>query len=146
MRDQEIIQYPGFRNIYDDAGNAIGFEFRIRSNYYRGVYLSLLNVGRVTVDNEVFLPHSGAITWIISGKEYTPEEMAKDNVDFWPLSETATIRVKKPGGLAQGYHDVSLRWGHRSSYMPPSMTVFDDNSKELGRSGDFLEKRRMLIV
>ena len=51
MRDQEIIQYPGFRNIYDDAGNAIGFEFRIRSNYYRGVYLSLLNVGRVTVDD-----------------------------------------------------------------------------------------------
>ena len=52
MRDREIIQYPGFRNIYDDAGNAIGFEFRIRSNYYRGVYLSLLNVGRVTVDGE----------------------------------------------------------------------------------------------
>ena len=22
MRDPEIIQYPGFRNIYDDAGNA----------------------------------------------------------------------------------------------------------------------------
>ena len=130
MRDREIIQYPGFRNIYDDAGNAIGFEFRIRSNYYRGVYLSLLNVGRVTVD----------------GKEYTPAEMAKDNVSFWPISETATIRVKKPGGLAQGYHDVSLRWGHRSSYMPPSMTVFDDNSKELGKSGDFLDNRRMLIV
>ena len=146
MLEKSVIQYRGFRNIYDDAGNAIGFEFRIRTNYYRGVYLSLLNVGRVTVDGEEFLPGSGLVTWIISGKEYTPAEMAQDNVNFWPISETATIRVKKPGGLKQGYHDVSLRWGHRSSYMPPSMTVFDDNSETLGRSGDFLDKRRMLIV
>ncbi|MBO6054447.1 MAG: hypothetical protein J6P31_02905 [Oscillospiraceae bacterium] len=146
MRDPEIIQYPGFRNIYDDAGNAIGFEFRIRTNYYRGVYLSLLHVGRVTVDGEEFLPNSGAVTWIIGGKEFTPAEMAEDNVTHWPVTETATIRVKKPGGLAQGYHDVWLRWGHRASYMPPSMTVFNDDSTELGRSGDFLSKRTMLMV
>ena len=146
MRDNEIIQYPGFRNIYDDAGNAIGFEFRIRTNYYRGVHLSIMNVGRVTVDGEEFLPNSGLVTWIISGREYTPAQMAQDNVHFWPLQETATIRVKKPGGLSQGYHNVSLRWGHRASYMPPSMTVFDDNKQELSRSGDFRSERRMLIV
>ena len=35
MNEKEYIQYRGFRNIYDEEGNAIGFEFRHRLSYYR---------------------------------------------------------------------------------------------------------------
>lgn len=146
MLENELIQYRGFRNTYDENGNATGFEFRLRTNYYRGVWLSQLRVGRVIVDGEEFLADSGKVTWTIEGKEYTPAEMAKDNLDFWPMTEPAVIRVKKPGGLKQGYHEVKVRWGYSSSYMPPSMENFDDTKEITGVFGGNTSVRKMLIV
>ena len=147
MLEKQEIQYRGFRNLYDEKGEACGFEFCLRSTYYRGVWLSQLRVGSVYADGERFTPDSGAITWIIQGKEYTPAEMAKDNKDFWPMNQVATIRVKKPGGLSQGYHDVAVRWTWSSSYMPPEMETFDDSveGRAMMRASN-TSKRRMLMV
>lgn len=146
MQEKEVIQYRGFRNTYDENGNATGFQFRIRLNYYRGVWLSQLRVGRVIVDGEEFLADSGLVTWTIDGVEYTPEEMAKNNKAFWSMMRPATIRVKKPGGLKQGYHEVKVRWGYSSSYMPPSMDQFDDTKEVRGPFGGNTVSRKMLIV
>ncbi|MBO6054148.1 MAG: D-mannonate dehydratase [Oscillospiraceae bacterium] len=147
MLEKEQIQYRGFRNLYDENGEACGFEFCLRSTYYRGVWLSQLRVGRVIVDGEEFLADSGNVTWIIRGQEYTPAEMAKDNIHFWPMNEVATIRVKKPGGLAQGYHDVAVRWGWSSSYISPAREVFDDTQESPTMMRDNnTSKRRMLMV
>ncbi|MBO5998615.1 MAG: hypothetical protein J6P87_02885 [Lachnospiraceae bacterium] len=146
MNEKEYIQYRGFRNIYDDEGNAIGFEFRHRLSYYRGVWLSQLRVGRVIVDGEEILAESGNITWVINGVEYTPEQMATDNVHMWEMTVPATVRVKKPGGLAQGYHDIAIRYGYTSSYMPPIMDQFDDTVEKIAVFGGNTKKRRMLIV
>ena len=144
MLEKYNIQTRGFHNVYDEDGNAIGFQVCVRSTYYKGVWLSQIRVGDVVVDGEVF--GRDKQTWIINDVDYDPDEMEKISTIHWHILDVATIFVKKPGGLSQGYHDVWLRWGHRSSYMPPSMTVFNDDSTELGRSGDFLDKRRMLIV
>ena len=146
MLEKEMMQYRGFRNTYDENGNPNGFEVRIRTNYYRAPYLSQLRVGRVIVDDEVFLTETGDVTWVIQGKEYTAAEMAEDCEDVWPVQEAAIIRVKKPGGLSQGYHEVGVRWGYSCSYMPPSMEVFDDSKEPCGMYGDYLPKRKMLIV
>lgn len=146
MNEREYIQYRGFRNIYDASGNAAGFEFRVRLNYYRGVWLSQLRGGRVVVDGEVFPSQSGAVTWIFGGKEYTPQEMAKDNKHFFEMTEPVTIRVKKPGGLAQGYHDIEFRYGYSSSYMPPVMDQFDEDVEVVTPFGSNTQRRRMLIV
>ena len=147
MLEKQEIQYRGFRNLYDEKGEACGFEFCLRSTYYRGVWLSQLRVGRVIVDGEEFLADSGLVTWIIQGKEYTPAEMAMDNKDFWHMNQVATIRVKKPGGLSQGYHDVAVRWTWSSSYMPPEMETFDDSveGRAMMRASN-TSKRRMLMV
>ena len=67
MLEKEVIQYRGFRNVYDEAGNACGFEFRMRTTYYRGLWLSQLRVGSVYADGERF---NGTITEI-SEKEIT---------------------------------------------------------------------------
>ena len=148
MLEREVIQYRGFCNTYDDNGNATGFQFRMRLPYYRGVWLSQLRVGSVIVDGETFAPDSGLVTWEIDGKEYTPAEMAKDNKDFWSMLKAATIKVKKPGGLSQGYHDVKIRWGFSSSYMPPFMDQFEDkdDDKAFTMDGGRTKSRRMLIV
>ena len=73
--------------------------------------------------------------------------MAEENKEMWPMNEVATIRVKKPGGLSQGFHDVALRWGWSSSYMPPEMENFDDSKESFAmmRKSN-TSKRRMLIV
>ena len=148
MLEKEVIQYRGFRNTYDENGNPNGFEFRMRTTYYRGLWLSQLRVGSVYIDGERILPDSGDITWIIEGKEYTPAEMAEDNVDFWPMNKPVIVRVKKAGGLKQGYHDVWCTWGFSSSYMPPDMDQFKDevDPKGFSMGGNPTKKRRMLIV
>jgi hypothetical protein len=145
MLEKEKIQYRGFRNLYDEAGNATGFEFRIRTQYYRGCWLSQIRHGRVIVDGEEFWPDSGKVTWIVEGKEYTIPEMMKDNLTLWPMNKAATIRVKKPGGLTQGYHDVEMHYFISHSYMPPEMDEFEDTPEGIKGRG-YLLQRRMLIV
>ncbi len=148
MLEKQVIQYRGFRNVYDDAGNAIGFEFRVRTTYYRGVWLSQLRIGSVYADGERFTPDSGKVTWIIGGVERTPAEMAEDNKDFWEMNQSAIIRVKKPGGLAQGYHDIKVLFTTSASYMPPEMDKFEDSLEPKGffMGGSPAKERKMLIV
>ena len=53
MLEKEIIQQRGFRNIEKD-GEVIGFQVRVRSAYYRGIYLSELFPGSMLVDGKVY--------------------------------------------------------------------------------------------
>lgn len=68
MLEREIIQLRGFRNLKLD-GEIVGFQFRIRLNYYRGVWLSMLRPGIVTIDGEKIDPRD--ITWELGGKSFT---------------------------------------------------------------------------
>ena len=148
MLEKQIIQYIGFRNTYDENGEATGFEFRMRLNYYRGVWLSQLRLGSVIVDGETYTPDCGLVTWVFNGVEYTPAEAVANHKAFWARTEACTVRVKKPGGLAQGYHDVKARWGFSSSYMPPFMDHFEDNDEGFAftMDGGRLKSRKMLMV
>lgn len=53
--EKQVIQSVGFRNLYED-GRAVGFQLKIRLPYYRGVFLSQIKPGSLTVDGEVFSP------------------------------------------------------------------------------------------
>jgi len=99
MLEQEVIQYRGFRN-WEENGEIVGFQVCVRSDYYRGIWLSQLRPGRVIVDGELFPWNT--IIWNIDGVDYTTDEMAKRSDKFWRNSEVATLKVRKPGGLAQG--------------------------------------------
>ena len=116
MLEKQNIQTRGFHNLYDDDGNAVGFQLCFRSTYYKGVWLSQIRVGDIVVDGEHFTRDQQ--TWIINGVEYTPDEMEKISTIHWHILDVATIVVKKPGGLAQGYHDVEVNFGTVSSYGP----------------------------
>lgn len=118
MLEKEVIQSVGFRNI-KDGDKITGFQFKIRLPYYRGVFLSQLRPGTLYVDGEKF--NREDIIWNIKGQDYTYEEM-KTNMDVhWATTELAVLKVKKDGGLSQGFHDLTYGFCFTSSYMPPVM-------------------------
>ncbi|AQR96744.1 C-glycoside deglycosidase beta subunit domain-containing protein [Clostridium saccharoperbutylacetonicum] len=118
MLDRECIQSRGFRNV-ENQGKITGFQFNIRSLYYRGLWLSQLRPATITVDGETF--SGDQITWTISGVTYEQEKMLKLGDVHWGLLEPATLTVRKEGGLKPGTHDIELTYQYSSSYFPPAM-------------------------
>ncbi len=145
--EKQVIQSVGFRNTVEN-GEVTGFQFKIRLPYYRGVFLSQLRPGTLTVDGETYTKEN--ITWCFSGEEYTPDEMAVDFKTHWNPTETAVLKVKKPGGLKQGYHDLKYGFCFTSSYMPPALQSMLDPDKEsfvfMPEFGHHVNERRLIIV
>ena len=125
--EKQVIQSVGFRNIYED-GKAVGFQLKIRLPYYRGVFLSQIKPGSLTVDGETFTKEQ--ITWRVNGESYTAGEMRQDWHTHWHPLEPAVLIVKKEGGLAQGYHDIQYSYCVTHSYMPPEMEKLSDPEKQ----------------
>lgn len=145
--EKQVIQSVGFRNIKEND-EIVGFQLKIRLPYYRGVFLSQLKLGNLIVDGEVFT--ADRILWRINGEDFTAKEMRKDRHRHWHPSELATLIVKKPGGLKQGYHDLEYGFCCTHSYMPPMMEELSDPTREevifMPEFGHNLHKRRLLIV
>ena len=145
--EKEVIQSVGFRNT-KERGEITGFQLKIRLPYYRGVFLSQLRPGTLTVDGERFEKED--IVWCFGGEAYTYEEMKRDRNTHWAVTDTATLLVKKPGGLAQGYHDIEYGFCFTSSYMPPVIQDRLDPDEELfiymPEFGHHVNRRRLLIV
>ncbi len=145
--EKQVIQSVGFRNTVEN-GEAVGFQFKIRLPYYRGVFLSQLRPGTLTVDGETYTKEQ--IIWHIRGEDYTVDEMAVDFKTHWNPTETAVLKVKKPGGLKQGYHDLKYGFCFTSSYMPPALQNMLDPDKEsfvfLPEFGRHVNERRLIIV
>lgn len=145
--EKQVIQSVGFRNIQEN-GEIVGFQLKIRLPYYRGVFLSQIKPGNLVVDGEVFSKEQ--VLWQINGKAFTAEEMRRDFQRHWHPLEPATLIVKKPGGLSQGFHDLEYGFCCTHSYMPPAMEALSDPTRdevvymlEFGRN---LHRRRLLIV
>ena len=120
MLEENYIQIRGFHNIVKD-GKTVGFQFRLRSNYYRGMFLSQLRFGKVIVDGKSY--EGDDVIWCINGVDYYPSDMEKLGNVMWHNQDCAVIKILN-GGLEQGYHDLEVRYTHICSYMPPQ---FDNN-------------------
>lgn len=145
--ERQVIQSVGFRNV-TEGGAVTGFQLRIRLPYYRGVYLSQIKPGRMVIDGETFEKED--ITWVVDGVGYSWEEMRVNNEAFWHPLRPAVLRVKKPGGLSQGFHDIEYGFCCTHSYMPPFMDALEKPNEpefvyfpEFGRNTHY---RRLLIV
>ncbi|MBP5167911.1 MAG: hypothetical protein ILP14_01720 [Oscillospiraceae bacterium] len=145
--DKQVIQSVGFRNI-EENGEVTGFQLKIRLPYYRGVYLSQIRPGHLIVDGESF--GENEIQWRVNGEDYTYAELRKDCRHHWNPLEPATLIVKKPGGLKQGFHDLTYGFCCTHSYMPPFMEALEDPDKPaviyFREFGQNTNSRRMLIV
>ena len=147
--EKQVIQTVGFRNIVEN-GEVTVFQFKVRLPYYRGVFLSQLRPGTVIVDGEKITKDQ--VLWNVKGEDFTWEEMRKDYKTHWAVTVPAVIKVRKPGGLSQGYHDLTYGFSFTSSYMPPIMQNDEalDPDKEsmifMPEFGHHVNSRRMIIV
>ncbi|MCH4280189.1 hypothetical protein DW790_04280 [Firmicutes bacterium AM31-12AC] len=145
--EREVIQSVGFRNIKKD-GDTIGFQFKIRLPYYRGIFLSQIRPGTLFVDGEKFEKED--IIWNIHGEDYTYEEMKSNFQTHWDVTTPAVLKVKKSGGLVQGFHDLKYGFCFTSSYMPPVMQDTLNPDEEafifMPEFGHHVNERRLLIV
>jgi len=113
---QYYLPFQGFKNVANDEGDITGFQLHLRSGYYRGVYMNLLENFEVTVDGQTF--NRDQITFTVQGDTYSVDELADQTDKRWQWADTATLTVSKPGGLEPGMHNVEVIEEVRISYMP----------------------------
>ena len=112
--NSEIIKKKSFKNLYIN-GRKNGFEFDVQLAYYRGHYLSDIDLLEVYLDGEK-MPQE-AVTFEIKGKELPVYKLTHAVTEFWSQVEPAKIRVIKKGGVETGEHEVELKLMLRVPYM-----------------------------
>lgn len=142
MIEVSIIQQIGFHNLVDKDNNVWGFQFAMTTQMYKGIFLSQFRTGRAIVDGVVYPKES--LIWNIHGYDYTAEEMYEMAETTWNVNEPAYVKIRKPGGLEPGYHDVAIEWGYVNVYGRGPEKEFDGSG--LGNAGSSFKPRRMLLV
>ena len=97
-------------------GNKNGFSFDIRLSYYRGHFLSDIDVFEITVDG--IKMNEESVFFCINGKEFPSGQLTEAYTEFWTLLEPARIRVLLPGGLGLGNHKINVNLMMRVPYLP----------------------------
>ncbi|PWW05739.1 hypothetical protein DFQ01_104301 [Paenibacillus cellulosilyticus] len=115
MFDAYIISDDGFRNVSKD-GKVIGFEYKARLNYYRGIPLSMVDKYELKVNNEPI--DRSKIKFSVGEDWFTLDEMETVTKVKWEFGETASVFVEQDGGLPQGAHDLSVEQVLRIAYFP----------------------------
>lgn len=117
MAARVIFDPNGFENIIEN-GEAVGFRFRWKSQYYRGITLSIVHDIKVTIDGEE-IPRED-ISMTVNGETFTLNEMSTviDSDYRWEFGEYAAVNVKKAGGLEPGEHKLVAVQHIAPSYMP----------------------------
>ena len=110
----EIIKKKSFRNLYIN-GEKNGFEFDVQLAYYRGHYLSDIDLLEVYLDGEK-MPQE-PVTFELKGKELPVYKLTYAVTEFWSQVEPARIRVIKKGGVENGEHELELKLMLRVPYM-----------------------------
>jgi hypothetical protein len=153
MVDNDYIQMRGFHNLKDKDGKIWGFQFGIRTKYYKGLWLSQLRTRNAIVDSVVY--PKATLIWNIHGIDYTAEEMYDRMDQYWQVNEPAYVKLPKPGGLAQGYHDVAIEFGWVNNYNTALEKEYDGSGLglmgpmvNLGGDGSLrpAPHRRLLLV
>jgi hypothetical protein len=123
MPEQDMVLPGGFKNV-SSAGQVTGFQLQLRTAYYRGVYLSLVEGFDVTIDGETFKREQ--IRFSLGNQTFTLDELTNLTDQRWPFRDVATLTVSKVGGLKVGMHDVQVVEKIRVPYMPikPSTYLF----------------------
>jgi hypothetical protein len=126
MPQEETILDRGFKNVLQN-GKITGFQLEVKTGYYRGTYLSLVEDFEITVDGEKF--KRDQIRFTVGNHTYTLDELANLTDVRWPFQEAAILTVSKPGGLKTGMHDVQVVQKTRVSYMPVQPSVYTFRKK-----------------
>lgn len=114
MRFVDVITDDTLKNNYVN-GKKAGYQFEIRLGYYRGHFLSAIDTFEVSVDGEKVADQD--LRFCINEKEFAPEQLKECFTEFWTLTDPATIKVIKTGGLEEGTHKINVQLMLRIPYM-----------------------------
>lgn len=114
MRFVDVIEDESFKNIYVN-GEKVGFEFDIRLGYYRGHFLSCIDLLELSIDNKQ-IP-SDQIKFCVNEKEFELYQLKESYSEFWSLLELATIKVFNGSGLEKKEYNVDFNLMLRVPYM-----------------------------
>jgi hypothetical protein len=113
-----------FHNV-SQGGQTTGFQLKIRINYYRGCYLSMVDTLKLVIDGEEFSTDQMTFSVPEHGPDipspqrtFTFDQLAQATDVRWFFGDPATLTINKPGGLKPGLHTVQLGLFIRNSYMP----------------------------
>ncbi len=120
MFESYIICDDGFGNVEKD-GKTVGFQYKARVNYYRGIPLSMVNDIRVKVDGEDI--ERGKIKFSVDEDWFTLDEMETVTFLKWEFGQKATIFIEREGGLSPGDHELFVTQIVRNAYMPFPLTA-----------------------
>lgn len=112
--NDEIIKKSSFSHLYIN-GRKNGFSFDVQLAYYRGHYLSDIDLLEVYLDGEK-MPQE-AVTFELNSKEMPVYKLKYAVTEFWSQVVPAVIRVIKPGGVNAGTHELELKLMLRIPYM-----------------------------
>lgn len=112
--NSEVIKKNSFKHLYIN-GKKNGFEFDVQLAYYRGHYLSDIDLLEVYLDGEKMPQES--VTFEINGKELPVYKLTYAVTEFWSQVEPAKIRVIKKDGITAGEHQLELKLMLRVPYM-----------------------------
>lgn len=117
MAARAIYDPNGFKNIEKD-GKIVGYQFRFKAQYYRGITPSIVRDIQVNVDG--VQEKREDIRFGVNGETFTLEEIRTliDSDYRWEFGEYATISVMKDGGLSKGQHHIHAKQIIAPSYMP----------------------------
>lgn len=110
----EIVKKDSFKSMYIN-GKKNGFEFDVQLAYYRGHYLSDIDLLEVYIDGEK-MPQE-AVTFELNDKEMPVYKLPWAVTEFWSQVVPAKLRVIKKGGLTEGAHELELKLMLRVPYM-----------------------------
>lgn len=111
----DVICDDSLKNSYID-GKKSGCQFMIRLSYYRGHFLSVIDQFEIRIDGQRVDDQD--IRFCINEKELAVNQLASAYTEFWNILDPACIKIRKPGGLKPGAHDIDVTLMFRSPYMP----------------------------
>ena len=106
MLEEQLIQTAGFHNV-GPADAPTGFQLRVRSPYYRGLWANLIEKPTVTVDGERF--DGDSIRWTLPAGEFSFDELQRSADARWPLGEAATLTVPRDALVLREAHTYVMR-------------------------------------
>ena len=120
MFEKQMILTRGFQNVRKD-GRTAGFQFLLKTAYYRGTFLDILGAIDVSVDGVSFSRDQLRIT--VKGRTFTMDEAGRAEDVHWDFGTPMVVTILTPDGLQPGIHDVKVNLVMNPSYVPPNVFV-----------------------
>jgi hypothetical protein len=118
--DIQCLSSRGFKNLRNEKEEITGVEIYVRSFYYRGIPLCLVDDIEVRFDGVKY--GVDKISFKVDGEVFGWDEMKTVTSFYWNYGYTATVIVDLPGGLDENRkHEVYFRYAIRTYYLPFNM-------------------------